>query len=125
MKHLFATKRISDTFWALAAFLLLMPWTTNAMTPPSNCVPGKLCNPLKAPDLFTFVEQALVVVRNIGFLIAVYFIFYSGFLFVTARGNPTALEKARKAFFWALVGLAVLLGAWAFATAIDATISSL
>jgi hypothetical protein len=48
-----------------------------------------------------------------------------GFLFLTAQGDEAQLTKAKKAFLWACIGTAVLLGAWLLATAINATIQSL
>lgn len=82
-------------------------------------------NPLKIdsiPDLiFTFVEVA----TTIGFYIAVFFIIYSGFLFVTARGNETKLGKAKEAFLWTVIGTAVLLGARVIANVIQGTLNEI
>jgi len=32
---------------------------------------------------------------------------YSGFLFITARGDPTQLKTAQKTILWAIIGIAV------------------
>jgi hypothetical protein len=65
------------------------------------------------------------IARDIGFFVAIFFIIYSGFLFVKARGNEQEITKAKSALTWTLVGTAVLLGAWIFATAIQGTINNL
>lgn len=96
----------------------------NAPPPPAPTA-VKLTNPLKAESLAGFIEQVLIIVRDIGFLVAVFFIVYAGFLFVTARGDETQLTKAKGAFLWAVVGTAVLLGAWIFAKAIQGTVNAL
>ena len=52
-------------------------------------------NPIKSKTLFDFVSDILAVVRNIGFYVAIFFIVYSGFLFVTASGvNPVSTMQA-------------------------------
>jgi len=83
-------------------------------------------NPLKGIDSFSgFIEAILDTVVKIGIPIASVAIIYSGFLFVTAQGNPEKLTVAKTAFIWSVVGTAILLGAWVFAQAIGTTISEL
>jgi len=97
--------------------------TGGGENPPERIV---LDNPLgKDTTLRSFIVKALEVVRNIGFVIAVFFIVYAGFMFVTARGNDEKLKKAKMAFLGAVIGTAILLGAQIFANAIEATIKGL
>jgi ABC-type amino acid transport system permease subunit len=84
-----------------------------------------LTNPLKAQTLSEFLVDVLEIVRDIGFIVAVFFIVYAGFLFVTARGNDEKLKTAKSAFLWAIVGTAVLLGAFLFATIIENTVNQI
>jgi len=53
------------------------------------------------------IEIALVLVVYI----AVFFILYGGFLFVTGGSNPSQTQKARTAILNAVIGLAIALGA--------------
>jgi hypothetical protein len=53
------------------------------------------------------------------------YIIWTGFLFVKAQGNPTELEKAKKSFLNAIIGMAIILGAWAIATVIANTINKI
>lgn len=72
-----------------------------------------------------FVLKILEIVVKIGIPVAVIFLVWSGFKFLTAQGNETELKKAKDSFVWAVIGTAVLLGAWALATAIKGTIDAI
>lgn len=96
--------------------------------PPTSNYPITITNPLKGGtnSLAGFINLVLQnVVMPIGGLVAVIFIIYSGFLFVTARGNETKLATAKKAFMYAAIGTAILLGALGISIAIQNTISSI
>ena len=88
---------------------------------------GGLHNPLQSEysSIPEFIGAIVKIARDIGFFVAIFFIVYSGFLFVKARGNETEITKAKSVFTWTLVGTAVLLGAWLFAEAIQGTIDNL
>lgn len=92
-------------------------------TPPGEST--KLTNPLKSADISALIKEIAKLAAKIGIPIAAIFIIYSGLLFVTARGSEEQLNKAKKNFMWAMIGTAILLGAWAIAEAIDATIKAL
>jgi hypothetical protein len=86
---------------------------------------GGLENPIAVDSIGGLVEKILDIVLIIGVPIVAFFIIYSGFLFVTARGNPEGLEKAKTTFIYTLIGAALLLGAWVLAQGIADTINSL
>jgi hypothetical protein len=71
------------------------------------------------------VEAILEVVIAIGTPIAILAVIYSGFLFVSARGNTTKLETAKSVFLWTVIGVAILLGAKLLAMVISGTIADL
>jgi hypothetical protein len=81
-----------------------------------------LTNPLKSETIAQLVENIAALAAKIGIPIAAIFIIYSGLLFVTARGNEEQLKKAKTNFMWAMIGTAILLGAWVIAKAISETI---
>lgn len=85
----------------------------------------ELENPIEADTFQELVEAILEVVVAIGTPIAILAIIYSGFLFVSARGNSEKLVKAREAFMWTIIGVAILLGAKLLSTVISGTISNL
>jgi len=112
--------------FSILLFLVAFPYILNATDVVGHDSGSTgLKNPLKSPDLYEFVRAILTVVRNIGFYVAIFFIVYSGFLFVTASGDETKLKTAKTTFLWTIIGTAVLLGAWVFAVAIEGTIVQL
>ncbi|HEC32701.1 MAG TPA: hypothetical protein ENI63_00385 [Candidatus Kaiserbacteria bacterium] len=87
---------------------------------------GGLSNPLKNICNFgDFVALLLKAVIDIGLPIAVLFIVYSGFLFVTAQGNVTKIDEAKKTFFYTIIGVTIFLGSWALALIVENTIKLL
>ena len=103
----------------------------NTAPPPGSELEGGtpftgLENPIPAvTSIGGLVEKILDIVLIIGVPIIAFFIIYSGFLFVVARGNPEGLEKAKTTFIYTLIGGALLLGAWVLAQGIADTINSL
>jgi hypothetical protein len=91
-----------------------------------NCAEGTICNPIPSVDsvpelIRIFLEGAL----KIGIPVVALAVIYSGFLFVAARGNPEKLNKAKDALLYTLIGAAILLGSWAIAELISATVVEL
>jgi hypothetical protein len=86
----------------------------------------KIDNPFKQNTIKGLIE---VIVNDIlipiGGVIAVLMIIYAGFLFVTARGSDAQITKAKQALLWAVIGAAILLGAWVISTAVGTTIDQL
>ncbi|MCH8889345.1 hypothetical protein IID26_02905 [Patescibacteria group bacterium] len=82
-------------------------------------------NPLKFNTFTEFLTTLLNIIITIAVPIVVLAIVYSGFLFVTAQGNETKLEKAKKVIVWTLIGGVLVLGAQVVATAIQGTVDEL
>lgn len=79
-------------------------------------------NPIKHNTIQDFIKAVLEQVAIIGSMVVVFFMIYSGFLFVSARGNEEKLTKAKWAFFGAVVGGILVIGAWAIAVMIKGTV---
>ncbi len=94
--------------------------TALAQTSSSDC--GKtgsgISNPIKACTFIELVEAIAKAITAIGIPLVAIFLVWAGFLFVTARGSEEQLKRAKSTLFWALVGGAVVIGAWALAIAI-------
>ena len=88
---------------------------------------GSLENPLNSnfSTIPTFIAGALKVLVMVSLPIIAFFIVYSGFLFVFARGNETKLTKARDNFLYVIIGALLILGAWVIATLIGGTVTQL
>jgi len=69
-------------------------------------------NPIDATNIYELIYAVLDVVIKLGAVVVVFFLVYSGFLFVTAQGNEDKISKAKGAFLWTVVGAIVLLGAF-------------
>ena len=102
------------------------PNPNGVSTPSSPCPAGTICNPIKnatsVPGLISTILQGVLA---IGIPIVALAIIYCGFLFVFARGNSEKLTKAKEALLYTLIGAAILLGAWAIAMMISATVLAL
>ena len=81
-------------------------------------------NPFKFNTLQEFLYVILETVVLFLFPFIVLMIVYTGFLFVTAQGNPEKLTKARQALLWTVIGAVVVLGSFALAELIKATVES-
>jgi hypothetical protein len=112
----------------LIVYVFIVPIISFADGPNSDPTQGKIVNPLgegrftSIPGLIqTILEGAL----KISIPIIALAIIYCGFLFVSARGNPEAITKAKDALTWTIVGAGILLGSWAIAKMISATVLAL
>lgn len=85
----------------------------------------KLDNPIRVDSIEALIAEILKIVVAIGTPIAVIFLMYSGFKFVTAQGSDTKLKEAKEMLLWTIVGIVVLLGASLISTVISGTINQL
>jgi type IV secretory pathway VirB2 component (pilin) len=111
-------KSLSFLFWSIASLLVS---AINVFA--DTTLPNPLGNTKTFPDLIKMVLDN--VVTPIGGVVAVFFIIYSGFLFVTAGANETKRGDAKKALLYAVIGTAILVGAQALSALITTTINSL
>jgi|SRR3989344_5621559 len=77
-----------------------------------------LTNPIKADSFDKVVLGFAKLLAQVGLPIAAIFIVWSGFLFITARGDDKKLTEAKNTFYWTILGTAVIVGAYAIATAV-------
>ncbi len=119
MKNLFIKNL--QKYFLIFTFLLLPLVSLADGTQPSGGT-TTLKNPLEYETINEFLKAIVEGVLKLGIPIIVLAIIYSGFLFVTALGNPTKLEKAKEAFLYTVIGAAILLGSWGLAQLISETI---
>jgi len=126
MKRIFKFLSPLFVFLVLALFVI-MPialFAQNGPIQPPSCPPGTICSPY--PQGFTIVSFLNFILENIvlpiGGVIAVLFLVYAGFLFVTARGDETQLDKAKETLKWTVIGIAILFGSLAISNGIKNTI---
>lgn len=75
-------------------------------------------NPIKANNFSEVVLAFARLLVTIGIPLAAIFIVFAGFKFVSSRGDEKGITEAKKMLFWTLVGAAVIIGAYAIATAV-------
>ena len=116
----------------LTLFFIALPVAVNATGPAGGGGGGgnvpKIENPLKCAgcnDLAGLLIAIVEEVAKVGFYLVVFFIIYSGFLFVAARGDTTKLGKAKATFLYTVIGAAILLGATILANVIQGTVNQL
>lgn len=109
---------------SLVIFVFVPFYTAEANT---HSCPGdtQICNPLSSSsNIQTFIKNLLQGLIKIGLPVVALAIIYSGFLFVSARGNSEKLSKAKDTLLYTLIGAAILLGSWAIAQMISNTVLS-
>ncbi len=84
-------------------------------------------NPLGAGNdsVEALMLKIMTLVVTVGAIVVVFFIIYSGYLFVKARGNPTEIEKAKSTFFATVIGATILLGADIIANVVINTVNTI
>lgn len=116
--------RLKNAFWIAASAVLMFPALAGAAGP-GECTEGNLCNPLKVNSIAGLIEAIAKIIFKIGFVVSAIFIIFSGLKFITARGNPEELKKAKSMFMWTILGTAILLGAVVIANVIQTTVQGL
>jgi len=120
---------ISSTLviFCLVPFLVQAQGTSNPDPGTSNpSISIKIENPFKTDNIQDLIKTIVNdILMPIGGVVAVLMIMYAGFLFVTARGDSAQITKAKDALTWAVIGAAILLGAWVISQAISTTIDAL
>lgn len=86
---------------------------------------ARLDNPLKNDSLIGFFNDLLDVVMVFAVPIIVLFIIFSGFKYVTARGNSEAIATANRALLYAVIGGVLILGAKVLLAVISGTIEQI
>ena len=91
----------------IIVLFFIIPFITQAQ---DITIPNPLNSSISSiPALIRTIIDSILL--PIGGVIAVLMIMYAGFLYVTARGNSSKIEKAHQALLWAVIGAAILLGA--------------
>lgn len=70
------------------------------------------------------LQQILEVIMIFAVPLIVFMIIYAGFMYVTARGNPSQVSKAHNALLYAVVGGVLILGSWVILEVIQGTVDA-
>lgn len=114
MKHLFFLAGVciligSAGHTAVAQDSAVVDGGTNTQTVASD--PVTIRNPIQAETVTELFAALIDIILVFAIPIVVFFIIYAGFLYVTARGNESTIQKAHMALLYALIGGLLILGA--------------
>lgn len=84
----------------------------------------KLQNHFAFSSVGELVRKLLEIVVKVGWVLAFFFLIWSGFLFVTAGGSEEKLKTAKATFIWTIVGSAIVLGAQVLSVLIENTVKN-
>ena len=125
--------RLASVLFFVTTFLLLIVPVLGfvyAANEPTNFPNPIIKNPLgqgttvdTLDTLIVFLLQKIAI--PIGAVIVVLGLFYAGFKYVTAGGNPGEIEKAHSAFLYVVVGALLILGSVAISYAVQGTVDSI
>jgi len=117
------TKKLILIFSVLLLFSFLMPTLAGAITPDETGL-GQTADEAGLPKtdvasvIGSIVKTLLAVLGVIFFILLV----YGGLLWMTAHGNQEKVDKAKDALTSAIIGLLIILVAYAFATYVIAAL---
>lgn len=83
----------------------------------------KLDNPLQADNLLELIDVLATWLFNLSIPIVVVMIVYAGVMFLTSRGEPARVTKARQILLYAVVGFAIILIGKGFITLIESILN--
>jgi hypothetical protein len=86
--------------------------------------PVELKNPLRVGSLEALLVAILNIFITLMIPVIVFFIILAGFKYVTAQGNPHAIEEATTTFTYAVIGGVLILAAVAIAEIIKNTVAA-
>ena len=73
----------------------------------------------------TLVGNGINLALSLSGILLVCFIVYAGFLYLTAAGNPDTVKKAKSLLINAVIGIVIVVSAYALATfVLDAVVKS-
>lgn len=107
--------KLSKLIQIPATLIILLSFVAEAQAQES------LENPLSTDSINDLIMALVNVFQIIATPIIVFFIIYSGFLYVTARGNTEQLDKAKRTLIYAIIGGVVIVGSIAVGTIVKNT----
>lgn len=61
----------------------------------------------------TFIKNIVKILVGLAGIVAVIYMVFGGFLYITSSGNPEKLDQAKRTLFWAGIGLVIVIAAYA------------
>ncbi len=105
-------------------FFIFFGFSNHSALAQENCG-QRLCNPLggNTSTIGQLFNTILTSILQVGAVVAVCFVIYAGFLFVTASGEPAKITKAKDTLLYTAIGIAILFGAQAIVSIVTTTLT--
>jgi mannose/fructose/N-acetylgalactosamine-specific phosphotransferase system component IID len=113
-------KKIGVSIISFGLVFLLPILFSHAYGPASETIQ----NPLGSNDVWALLGKIMDLVIKVGSVVVVFFVIYSGYKFVAARGNETKIDDAKNTFYATIIGAAILLGADVIANLVVNTVKT-
>ena len=101
------------------------PGASSGSTQLINPLSGVDCSGTNGNCVSAFLGKILDFVIQIGTVIVILMLVFTGYKFVAAQGAPGAIEEARSMLLWTIIGALILLGAKSIQLGITATVQAL
>lgn len=103
------------------------PQNQSSDTGGSSVINLNLVNPIAGTidTLPQFFQKVVYFIIKIAIPLIAIAIVYAGFLFVSARGDSSQIEKAKTTFMYAIIGGLILLASWFIADAIKDALTTI
>lgn len=69
-------------------------------------------------DVKVLFKSSIDIIALVAGIIAFFYLVYSGILYLTAAGNPDAAKKGQQGLINAIIGIVIIVAAWAIITAV-------
>lgn len=84
----------------------------------------QLTNPLGSTSIEGIVGRAVTIFTGLSGSVALLMFMYGGVMWLTSGGNAERVERGKKIFTWATIGLVIIFGAYAILSAIFGAIGA-
>ena len=75
-------------------------------------------------DVSTLFSKTTGTIALIAGIIAFIYLIYSGILYLSAAGNPDSAKKGQQGIINAIIGIIIIVAAWAIINAVNGTASN-
>lgn len=84
----------------------------------------QLSNPLGTSSIPTLVGRGIQILTGVSGSIALLMFVWGGVVWLTSGGSPEKVQKGKKVFTWASIGLLIIFGSYALVNAIFGAIGA-
>jgi len=121
--------RMSKSILVVVLMAMLLPFTSahavgNLKNAAGNLVPAKTAAGYEEGDLGNITGQIIYTALQLVGIIFLALMVYAGYLWMTAQGEESQIEKAKKIVTSAIIGLILTLSAYAITALVTSRFSS-